>query len=58
MKRAVLSKYDTLTVGEMPFLDKEEKRLEIVRSFVRIFNAGGALCAPSLPRGMRRQEST
>jgi len=32
MKRAVLSKYDTLTVGEMPYLDKEEKMLEIVRA--------------------------
>jgi glycosidase len=32
MKRAVLSKYDTLTVGEMPFLDKEEERLEIVKA--------------------------
>jgi glycosidase len=32
MKREVLSKYDTLTVGEMPYMDDEEERLEIVRA--------------------------
>jgi len=32
MKRTVLSKYDTVTVGEMPGLDSEEQRLEIVRA--------------------------
>jgi len=32
LRREVLSKYDILTVGEMPFLEDEEKRLEIVRA--------------------------
>jgi oligo-1,6-glucosidase len=32
LKRDVLSKYDVLTVGEMPFLDDEEQRLEIVKA--------------------------
>lgn len=32
MKRDVLSKYDTLTVGEMPFMDDEEERLEVIKA--------------------------
>ncbi|KAK4442114.1 putative maltase MLT1 [Podospora aff. communis PSN243] len=32
LRREVLSKYGILTVGGMPFLDDEEKRLEIVRA--------------------------
>jgi oligo-1,6-glucosidase len=32
MKRDVLEKYDTLTVGEMPYLDDEEERLQIVKA--------------------------
>ncbi|KAI9152352.1 putative maltase MLT1 [Paramyrothecium foliicola] len=32
LKREVLSKYDILTVGEMPFLEDEEQRLEIVKA--------------------------
>ncbi|KAM7212541.1 alpha amylase [Rhypophila decipiens] len=32
LKREVLSKYDVVTVGEMPFLDDEEQRLEMVRA--------------------------
>jgi glycosidase len=32
MKREVLSKYDLLTVGEMPYLDDEEQILELVRA--------------------------
>jgi len=32
LKRVVLSKYDVLTVGEMPFLEDEEQRLEMVKA--------------------------
>jgi glycosidase len=32
MKRVVLSKYDILTVGEMPFLEDEQQQLEMVKA--------------------------
>ncbi|KAH7305547.1 putative maltase MLT1 [Stachybotrys elegans] len=32
MKRVVLSKYDILTVGEMPFMEDEQQRLEMIKA--------------------------
>jgi glycosidase len=32
LKRVVLSKYDILTVGEMPYLEDEEERLKVVKA--------------------------
>lgn len=38
MKVAVLSKYDTLTVGEMPFLDDDKEQLEIIKAEEGVLN--------------------
>ncbi|KAI1067475.1 hypothetical protein LB506_003873 [Fusarium annulatum] len=38
MKTAVFSKYDTLTVGEMPYLENEEERLKMVAAEEGVLN--------------------
>ncbi|KAM0342533.1 hypothetical protein ACHAPU_009507 [Fusarium lateritium] len=38
MKRSVLSEYESLTVGEAPFISKEEERLEIIRAEGGVLN--------------------
>lgn len=38
MKRDVVDKYDTLTVGEMPYMDNEEDRLEMVKAEEGVLN--------------------
>lgn len=38
MKTAVFSKYDTLTVGEMPYLEDEEERLKMVAAEEGVLN--------------------
>jgi glycosidase len=38
MKREVLSKFDTVTVGEMPYLDGEKERLEMVAAEDGVLN--------------------